>query len=145
LVGTWEGIDEQKNRIWARFEPGKNHGLNLAWSGLGGANPEFRVTTTKVSGSDYMMLRLSDPNNDKDYIVGRYSVDDSKLTICLLNGDKIKQSIKDGKLKGQISNSQWGGVVITENSTGVFNFLRSPETANLFSCIPELKKATSGP
>jgi len=144
LLGKWEGQDEQKNPISIRFEPGSIHETKLSVSGsLGYQNPIFRMVTTKISGNDYMILRLNDPNADKDYMVVRYATNDDKLTVCLLNVDRVKEAIKKGKLKGQIDYSQWGGAIITESSKSVLSFLKSPDNKNMFTCLPELKKVTS--
>src|SRR5206468_1988255 len=86
LLGKWEGRDEQGSPGWVRFEEGSKDEIKVFLSGdLGYQNPAFRMVTTKISGSDYMILRLNDPTDKKDYILARYSTNDNKLTVCLLN------------------------------------------------------------
>ena len=141
LIGKWEGQDEQGNNIWARFESGSNHEIKVSLSGsLGYRNPVFRMVTTKISGNDYMILRLNDPYDNRDYMVGRYSTNDDKLTVCLLNVQKVKEAIKKGKLKGEVDLSPWGGATITESSKNVVTFLGSRNSKDLFTCLGELKK-----
>lgn len=144
LLGKWEGQDEHNNPVSTQFEPGSKSETKVSVSGsLGHQNPIFRMVTTKISGNDYMILRLNDPQANKDYMVVRYSISDDKLTVCLLNVDRVKEAIKKRKLKGQVDYSQWGGAIVTEGSRGVVAFLRTATSKDLFTCLPELKKATS--
>ena len=141
LLGKWEGQDEQGSPGWVRFEIGSANQINVFASGdLGYRNPVFRMVTTKISGSDYMILRLNDPTDNKDYILARYSTNDNKLTVCLLNVEKVKHAIKKGRLKGEVDYSQWGGAIITESSKNVLGFLKSPNSKDLFTCLGEMKK-----
>jgi len=141
LLGKWEGQDEQGNYGWVRFENGPKNEINVFASGdWGYQNAALRMVTTKISGSDFMILRLNDPNNDKDYMVARYSTNDDKLTVCLLNVEKVKEAIKKRKLKGKVDYSPSGGAIITESSKNVITFLGSPNSKDLFICLSELKK-----
>src|SRR2546429_464105 len=98
LLGKWEGRDEQGSPGWVRFEEGSKDEIKVFLSGdLGYQNPAFQMVTTKISGNDYMILRLNDPNSDKDYVVARYSIDGNKLTVYLLNVAKAKEAIMKGK------------------------------------------------
>jgi hypothetical protein len=76
-------------------------------------------------------------------MVGSYSISGGSLTVCLLNEDRIKAAIKQGRIKGKLVNSPWGGATITENSKNVLAFLASPNSKDLFTCLPELKKVAS--
>src|SRR5438128_9551067 len=134
LLGKWEGQDEQGNAGWFRFEIGSANEMNVSASGdLGHRNPAFRTVTTKISGSDYMILWLNDADI-KDYIIARYSTNENKLTVCLLSVDKVRDAIKKRKLKGQFDYSPWGGAIITESSKHVLDLLKSPESKDLFTC-----------
>ena len=55
--------------------------IKLSWSGVSGQKPEFQVVTAKIGGSDYMFLRLNDPDNNKDYMVSKYSIAEDRLTV----------------------------------------------------------------
>jgi hypothetical protein len=141
LLGKWEGKDEQGNRNSVQFESAPKNETNVSLSGdLGYRNPVFRMVTTRIAGLDYMILHLNDLSDDTGYILAKYATQDDKLTICLLNVDKVKEAIKKGKLKGEVGHTAWGGVTITNSSKGVLTFLKSPNSKDLFTCLGELKK-----
>ena len=143
LLGKWEGSDEGGNAGWFRFEHGSANDINVFASGdLGNRSPALRMVTTKISGSDYMVLRLNDADI-KDYIIARYSINEDKLTVCLLVVDKVRDAIEKRKLKGWFEHSPWGGVTITESSKRILDLLKSPDSKNLFVCLPEMKKVTA--
>jgi hypothetical protein len=141
LLGKWEGHDEQGNAGWFRFEIGSANEMNVFGSGDLG-HPAFRAVTTKISGSDYMILWLNNADI-KDYIIARYSTNENKLTVCLLSVDKVRDAIKKRKLKGRFDYSPSGGALITESSKRVLDLLKSPHRKDLFVCLPELKKVSS--
>ncbi len=74
-------------------------------------------------------------------MVAKYTIGDESLTVCLLNADKVAAEVKQGKLKGRLGYSSWGGVTVTESSKKIFNLLNSPTNKDLFSCLGELRKA----
>lgn len=144
LLGKWEGTDEHGNNMSARFERGSKRETVVSLPGLGDQDSELRMVSTSISGTDYMILRVNDPQRGKDYVIGRYSIADDKLTVCLLNADKVKQAIKRGELKGGVDSSQWGGAVITESPRRIMALLKSPRTQGLFTCLNALKKTSGG-
>ncbi|HEX6187328.1 MAG TPA: hypothetical protein VFZ40_04555 [Pyrinomonadaceae bacterium] len=143
LLGRWAGKDEQGNDYSIRFETRANGNTVVSLPDVGYRNPLFRVVTTEISTVNYLILRLDDPSDDKTYMVGSYSIGGDSLTICLLNEDRIRAAIKQGRLKGKLANSPWGGATITENSKSVLAFLASPNSKDLFTCPGELKKVAT--
>jgi hypothetical protein len=140
LLGKWEGKDEQNNLVSAVFSSQSKTETRVSVAGLLGREPIFRMVHTKISDNDYIILRLDGDSRADDYIVARYTLDNERLSVCLLNADKIKQAINDKKLKGKVDYSQWGGAVITEKPKAVVEFLGSPNSKNLFNCLPTLSR-----
>src|SRR5438046_1477259 len=81
LMGKWTGDDDHGNRYSVRFETQSNRGTTVSLLDLGYRNPLFRVTTTRASGIDYMILRLDDPSANKNYIAAKYSISGETLTV----------------------------------------------------------------
>lgn len=140
LLGRWAGKDEHGNDYSIHFEKRANSETVVSLPDLGYRDPLFRVVTTEISAVNYLILRLDDPSNDKTYMVASYSMTGDSLTICPLNEGRIRAAIKQGKLKGKLANSLWGGATITENSKNVLAFLTSPNSKDLFTCLGEVKK-----
>lgn len=143
LLGKWEGKDEQGNSGWIRFEMSANQ-MNVFVSGdLASHNPAFHMVTTNISGRTYMILRVPDPNLEKFYMVASYSINGDKLTVCPMNVGKVAAAINERKIKGTVSSSPGGGANITESSKNVLRLLKSPESRDLFACLPEFTKVTA--
>ncbi len=144
LLGEWEGKDEAGTQTWVRITKASGHEMDVSLRGFPDfENTKLRVLTTSISGSDYMIIRVGDPDRRKDYMIAKYTLGDDKLTVCMLNAQKIKEAIKKRTLKGNVGDAQWGGAVITESSNHIVKFLTSPNTKDLFACLPELKKASA--
>jgi hypothetical protein len=144
LLGRWTASDEQGNPYWIRFEKRSDAEITVSLpERLGYHNPLFRVSTTKVSDREYMILRMDDPNANKDYMVVRYSINGVTLKVCPLNVDRVKEAISKRKLKGRIEYTLWGGAAITESPKRVLDFLNSRDSEVMFTCLPEFNKASN--
>jgi hypothetical protein len=136
LPGKWTGAEKGKPYS-VYFEKNSRGQMTVAMP----ENPSYRnplcqVMTTKISDHDYMIFRPDDPG-DKDYMVARYSLDGANLKICMLDSDRVKEAIRQRKLKGSGDYAPWGGALITESSEAVLKFLKSSDSDAMFICPEE--------
>jgi len=136
LLGTWTGTE--KGKPYSVYFGRNSHGeMTVAMP----ENPSYRnplcqVMTTKISDHDYMIF-LPDEPGESDYMVARYSLDGVALKVCMLDADRVKESIKQRKLKGSFDYAPWGGALITESSEAVLKFLKSSDGEAMFTCPEE--------
>jgi hypothetical protein len=144
LLGRWAGQD-QGNRYFVQFDR-SNREINISLFGeksdLGYRNPIFRMVTTKVDGYCYMILRPTDSPDSEGYLIAKYIVTDDKLTIWMLNVDRVKKPIMEGNLRGEIGTGMFAAVTITEGSEKITALLKSPEN-DLFMRVGEFEKVAA--
>src|SRR5215471_290824 len=136
LLGKWNGTD--KGKPYSVYFGKSSHGeMTVAIP----ENPSYRnplcqVMTTKISDRDYMIFLPDDPR-DHDYMVARYSLGGVTLKVCMLDSDRVKEAIKQRKLKGSFDYAPWGSALITESSEAVLKFLKSSDGQAMFICPEE--------
>lgn len=141
LFGTWDGQDQEGNHVLFRFKGDSNRETKVSLRGDSGfRNVDFRMVTTTIEGSDYMVLTLAGPGNDKEHIIAKYVVKDVELQICILDVQKVKAAIARGNLKGEVGQSLESGATVTASPKEILLFLKSPSSKELFTCSQELRK-----
>jgi hypothetical protein len=143
LLGRWmsktdEGIG------YVQFDDAPNQMMSVSMWGdkLKPDKSDFAFTmfTTRLGNYDYMNLKFSGPKGEGYFIV-RYSVKGDRLSLWLMSGDKIKNAIAAGKLKGQIRTDFLAAPTITDSSKNIAALIQtsSPED-ELFFYIEDLQK-----
>jgi hypothetical protein len=100
----------------------------------------FRVVTAEIKGSHYMSA-LWDMNSgkpvddhEKGYHLLRYEIRaDGTLQLFMVDEDKLKQAVKDGKIEGRIDGQgESSDVRLTASSEKLEKFLERSKPADLF-------------
>jgi len=64
-------------------------------------NPAFMMFTTRLGKHDYMNLSPTDEYKGKGFLIVKYAVSGDELTLWILDDDKVKNAITQGRIKGQ--------------------------------------------
>ena len=156
LTGTWVGRsqdEKDKGAAYFHFLKGKNGALMALMVFAGGGNDEewtaFNLRTATLGKNHFVNAIETFNNNEpvegnlKDvnipllYSFGRHH----RLTLYLLDEDKVKEAIKAGKIAGTIESGDYGDVTITADAAALDAFMAMPEAAKLFKVFVVLKKA----
>jgi hypothetical protein len=165
LYGTWTGRAEdqpdkdkdktEKGVLYLHFLKGKDaSAISVLWvvTGNGKNDSEcmsFTVTTAKLGAYRYM--NAVETSEDGKPIEGELKNasfpllykfgSHHKLTLYLLDEDKVKEAIKAGKIAGIIETRDFGDVKITADAAALDAFFATPEAAKLFKVFVVLRKA----
>ena len=100
------------------------------------------MVTTNINSRNYMILRYVDVSKARGFQIAKYEIDSDKLTIWILDLEKIKQAVKEGKLKGEIGTGMLPGVEITDGWAKINALLKSPNSDDFFVRVGEITKVT---
>ena len=134
LLGKWINRDEKDKGGFVQFATGANGEINVSF--LGGKseekNPLFTARTTTIGNYHYISLNPTNEDRDKGYLLARYEMKDDKMSVWMLDSDKVKTAIAQKKLKGKVGQGPAPTITITDTSNNVRAFLESPESNELF-------------
>jgi hypothetical protein len=102
LLGRWKGTDKENKNDYILFEASSNTQMNVSLFDDKEPNPKpmFRMFSSKVGSRYYMNLGFIDEDTSKGYLLARYELEGTTLTVWLLDEDKVKAAIERGLLKG---------------------------------------------
>jgi hypothetical protein len=160
LYGTWIGHSEDqpdkgrtdKGVVYFHFLQGKDGALSVLWVAANGLADDswesFSASTAKLGANRYMNAAMTSENGKPTddqlknaNIPLRYTLKGKKLTLYLLDEDKVKAAIKAGKIAGTIEPGDSGDVKITADAAALDAFFATPQAAKLFKVFVVLKKA----
>ena len=162
LVGTWVArSDDQadkdgkdKGPLYLHFLQGKDGGaLSVLWVSASGGKDNsgwmsFAVSTAKLGDNRYInAVQTSEDGKPVDgalkdasfpllYSFGKHH----RLTLYLLDEDKVKDAIQAGKIAGTVEPGSSGDVKITVDAAALDAFMAKPEAADLFKVFIVLRK-----
>jgi hypothetical protein len=147
LLGRWSGKDEHGNRYFIQFDKSRTRDFNVAIIGadydLGYPNPLFKVTTTRIGAFDYLVVNVPIPEPHTEYMLARYSIDKDKLRIWILSVDKVKEAIKNRQVEGRVVTGSWfTSVIVSSSPADIVQFLKRPQSADLFTLFGEYAKVS---
>ena len=132
LLGKWVSTDEHEAGAYIQFDAGANRELNVSASGIDeGQNPGFTMFTTKTGKHTYMNLNPTDKDRGRGYLIVRYAVEGDRLTVWILDSDKLAAAIKRGELKGNPGEG-YGKTTVSDTPAKVAAFLESSSAGELF-------------
>jgi hypothetical protein len=104
---------------------------------------EFSGHTSSLEKNRYLNLKeVSHEDEPAGYIFVKYSVNDEKLCISLIETDAVKKAITNGSLNGEVKKEQWSSSIhITEEKKKLQQFILQNDKA-LFpetKCLRKLK------
>jgi len=164
LTGTWIGRaedQEDKSRkkdkgvLYLHFLKDKDAGgFSVLWAATGdgkdnGEWMSFKVGTARLGTNRYMNAvetgkdgkpvdgALKDASFPLLYSFGRHH----RLTLYMLDEDKVKAAIKAAKIAGTVESGDYGDVKITAEPAALDAFMATPEAAALFKVFIVLKRA----
>lgn len=144
LPGKWISKDEKYNGAYIRFDGSANLETNI--SAFGGETqeqyPAFTMYTTKIGKHTYMNLNPADEDRDKGYLIVRYAIEGNQLTVWILDPDKVKAAIAQGKLKGT-SAPGFGTTTVSDTSKNIAAYLESDADGELFQHAWRFEKVES--
>lgn len=155
LYGTWKGhgLDsEKKIDGYFHFMQARDGSMTVAMVMATGTDDDgwtiFNAHTATLGKNRYLnALETFDKDAPAEgelknaNIPLLYTVRGRTLTLYLLDEDKTKQAVRDGKLKGEIEPGESGDVVITADAAELDAFMAKPEAAELFKVMMVLKRA----
>jgi|GEM_PF-3485921 len=129
LLGRWKGTDKGNTNDYMRFEATSDTQMNVSLFDDKEPEPKpmFRMFTSKVGSRYYMNLGFIDEDKSKGYLIARYELEGTTLTVWLLDEDKVKAAIESGLLKG----TPGVGTVdtkVTDSSQRVAQFLATSDS-----------------
>jgi hypothetical protein len=139
LLGKWQSADPNDKKGFIEFAKKSKFQIDVIAPDdeTGEISKAFTASTVKIG--NYYYLNLTPADKDKGNLVARYEIQNNEMTIWLMNSDKIKEALKQNKLKGYSESS--GSVVITNDSENIKDFLKSPESDKTFEFFAKLKKS----
>ncbi|MDE1938847.1 MAG: hypothetical protein KGI68_07490 [Alphaproteobacteria bacterium] len=154
LFGTWKGhAEDQKTDTYFHFLADKNGAVTAILVSAEGNKDDagwmsFTLRTAKL-GENRLMNAVETTDNGtptEDSLKGAnipllYTIANGRrLTLYLLDEDKVKEAIKAGRIAGSIEPGNFGDVKITADAKTLDAFMATPEAAKLFKVFITLKK-----
>jgi len=103
LLGKWVAKEKKNSGVYLQVDREPNGEMRI--SSFGGENTEqdspFTMFTTRLGRHYYMNLNATDEDRGKGYLIAKYAVRGDELTVWILDADKVKSAITQGKIKGQ--------------------------------------------
>jgi hypothetical protein len=152
LFGRWMGRDEEGNPTYIQCERSLRGESSISffvekpkpsYLYLDYRNPIFRMTTTKIGNRDYMILRYQDASKGRGHQLARYMVEGDKLTIWIMNADKVKEATKTGQIRGEVGVDMLQGVTITDSWRKIAALLKSSKSDEFFVRLGEVEKVAA--
>jgi hypothetical protein len=123
LVGRWLGRNDDGNPEYLRFVVGRDGELNILFDS-NEPNSGFRATTLKIDGAGYLALMKVGDGGKYGYLLAKYVITGKRMKVWLMDAGKVKQAIRDGKLKGVIGNESYAGVTVTDTTEKILSFIK---------------------
>lgn len=139
LLGRWLGRDDQGNPNYVRFVRGAEGELNILFD-AGDPSFAFRATTLKIDNSSYMTLSKAGEPKREGYLLAKYIITGDRMRVWLLDTQKAKQAIKEGKLKGEVGNESYAGVTVTDTPERILSFIKASGDGG-FKFLADFEKA----
>ena len=132
---------DQKDDDWMSFtvstaKLGDLHYMNAVITGGNGVTPNANANSKAENGMPSDAKQMG-PYIPLLYRFGRQH----RLTLYMLEEDKVKEAIKAGKIAGTIEPGDYGDVTITADAAALDAFFATPEAAKLFKVFIVLRKA----
>ena len=154
LYGTWKGHSQDadnKTDGYFHFMKGKDGTITALVVLAAGSQDDgwtaFNVRTAKLGANRTMNAAET---FDKDApaegslkntnIPLLYTINGKKLTLYLLDEDKVKEAIKAGKIAGTVESGNFGDVKITADGPALDAFMATPDAVKLFKVFIVLKR-----
>jgi hypothetical protein len=150
LIGAWRGHSPDNNEQFYLHILGAKTGVLKAVlvSDVSGDDVMiFRTQTAKLGSNHYLNATVV---FDKDRLVEAplkdanipllYGVKGKRLTLSLLDEDKVKAAITAGTLTGRIEPSSHGDAVITADAAALDAVFAKPDAVALFKTLMVLTK-----
>jgi hypothetical protein len=143
LIGKWRAVGDGSGE-YIQFDKGARFGTDVSFFDLEPTsedkNPRLTFFTTRIQDFDYMNIVSNNPKDAKGYLIARYRLKNGRLTVWLMNYDKVKEEIGKGKLKGSWR-GMFGTITLTDSSQSLVDLIRSGGE-DLFEYLGEFEKAT---
>ncbi|MGC9954162.1 MAG: hypothetical protein ABSD21_07775 [Rhizomicrobium sp.] len=154
LYGTWKGHGQgEKVDTYFHFLPGKDGTVSVIFvtpknAADNGGWSYLTLSTAKLERNRYMnAVQVSTDGLPADESLKDSSVPilyrfgkNHRLTLYLLDEDKVKEAIQAGKIAGTVEPGNFGDVKITADAAALDAFMATPEAAELFKVFIVLKK-----
>ena len=154
LYGTWKGHSpdsDNKSDGFFHFMKAKDGSLTVAVILATGSDDDgwtiFNAHTATLAKNHYLNA-VETFDKDAPAEAGLknanipllYELRGRTLTLFLLDEDKSKQAVREGKLKGEIEPGESGDVTITADAAELDAFMAKPEAAGMFKVLMVLKR-----
>jgi hypothetical protein len=83
------------------------------------------ATVLKIDGDSYLVLNDSDATKRKGYLLAKYLITGDRMKVWLIDEKKVRQAIRDGKLKGEIGRETYAGSTITDTPEKILGYLKT--------------------
>lgn len=86
------------------------------------------------------MTLASTEAGDGVYVIVKHEIKDDALTVWMLDEEKVKAAVKQGKLSGKVKNGAFSEVVVSASSEKLTAFFKSSDSKQLFTLFGRLEK-----
>ncbi|HEX8922320.1 MAG TPA: hypothetical protein VF766_12670 [Pyrinomonadaceae bacterium] len=124
LSGKWTTRDEEGHLGYAEFVSRGESEFDVHFE-AGDPNVVFRVSSAKIDGSTFMIIKTTDAAKKEGYFLAKYVIKGDKLKVWLLDEKKVRQAVRDGRLKGEIGKETYAGVTITDSAEKILAYLKT--------------------
>jgi hypothetical protein len=141
LLGEWIATDGKNTGDYIRFDQGPNMEMSISAFGadITEQNPAFTMFTTRLGKHYYMNLNPTDEDRGKGYLIVRYTVSGDELKVWILDDDKVKSAITQGKIKGQPGRAL-GSTTVSDSAEKIAALLEASGGDDLFKLFVKFKR-----
>ena len=124
LLGRWKAEDEPEEKGYVRIVEGENDEVLVRFES-GDPDNVLRATTLKIDNSSYLKLTDEDSTKRKGYMLVRYTIVGDSLKVWLLDDKRVREAIRDGKLKGEFGPETYSGASVTDSPEKILGYIRT--------------------
>lgn len=138
LLGKWVTRDEGRAE-YVQFDSGLNGEISVSAFGAEEGKPVFKAFTAKLADSHFMTL-ISTEEGDDGYAIVKYEIKNDTLTVWMLDEEKVKAVVRQGKLSGKVEDGAFGDVIVSASSEKLAAFFKSSDSKQLFTLFGSFEK-----
>lgn len=124
LLGRWKDLDKKEHPAYVRFDSGSDGEFIIHFES---DDPDVVLSarTLRIDESSYLVLKDSDTTKRKGYLLAKYVVTGDRMKVWLVDEKKVRQAVRDGKLKGEIGKETYAGVTVTDTPEKILDYLKT--------------------
>lgn len=124
LLGRWVTDGDEGRPGYVMFVKGANDEINVLFE-AGDPNVMFRLTSLKIYGSTYLLVKSTDPQHNEGYLLAKYFISGDRMKVWLLDDKKMRRAVESAKLKGEFGPESYSGVKVTDSAENVLRYIRA--------------------